>query len=33
VRHGVTPAEKKDALKSWIGGVVDSFRQAGARAR
>lgn len=26
VRHGATPLDKKDALKAWIGQVVDSFR-------
>ena len=30
VRHGVTPLEKKDALKSWIGDVIGCFREAGA---
>ena len=29
VRHGVTPAEKKDALKAWVGQVVDCWRAAG----
>lgn len=28
VRHGVTPAEKKDALKAWVGAVVDCWRSA-----
>lgn len=27
VRHGVTSAERKDALKSWVANVVDCFRQ------
>lgn len=26
VRHGATPLDKKDALKAWVGQVVDSFR-------
>ena len=26
VRHGVTPAEKKDALKAWVGEVVNCWR-------
>jgi CubicO group peptidase (beta-lactamase class C family) len=29
VRHGVTPGEKKEPLKRWIGDVVECFRQAG----
>ncbi len=28
VRHGVTPAEKKDALRAWIADVVGCFRSA-----
>ena len=28
VRHGVTPAEKKDNLKAWVGAVVDCWRAA-----
>jgi CubicO group peptidase (beta-lactamase class C family) len=28
VRHGATPLDRKDALKAWIGEVVDCFRQA-----
>ncbi|HEY0436703.1 MAG TPA: serine hydrolase, partial [Phenylobacterium sp.] len=26
VRHGVTPLEKKDALKAWMGELADGFR-------
>lgn len=28
VRHGATPLDKKDALKAWVGEVVDCFRDA-----
>jgi CubicO group peptidase (beta-lactamase class C family) len=28
VRHGVTPMDKKDALKLWVGEVVDCWRKA-----
>lgn len=28
VRHGVTPMEKKDALKAWVGEVIDCWRAA-----
>lgn len=28
VRHGATPLDNKDALKAWIGQVVDCFRAA-----
>jgi CubicO group peptidase (beta-lactamase class C family) len=27
VRHGATPLDKKDALKAWVGELVDSFRR------
>lgn len=27
VRHGATPLEKKDALRAWVGELVDSFRR------
>jgi CubicO group peptidase (beta-lactamase class C family) len=26
VRHGATPLDKKDALKAWVGQVVETFR-------
>ena len=26
VRHGATPLDKKDALKAWVGEVVQCFR-------
>jgi CubicO group peptidase (beta-lactamase class C family) len=28
VRHGATPLDKKEALKRWVGAVVDCFRRA-----
>lgn len=28
VRHGATPLDKKDALKRWVGQVVECFRRA-----
>jgi CubicO group peptidase (beta-lactamase class C family) len=27
VRHGATPLDKKDALKDWVGAVVQTFRR------
>jgi CubicO group peptidase (beta-lactamase class C family) len=27
VRHGATPLDKKEALKAWVGELIDCFRR------